>query len=64
MLKNNFPIKNHQHFICPLEKYKQITNISRILNAQYAMHVSFLSAANFLVTRFVTSERALLGKYE
>ena len=28
------------------------------------MHVSFLSIANFLVTVFVKSERALLDKYE
>ena len=51
-------------FICTLEKSKQITNILRILTAQYAMHVSYLSTANFLVTIFVKSERALLDKYK
>ena len=40
------------------------TNISRILTAQYAMHVSFMSTANFLVTIFVKSEWELLDKYE
>ena len=63
MMKNKFPI-NQQHSICPLKKNKQITNISRILTAQSAMHVSFLSIANILVTVFVKSERALLAKYE
>ena len=60
MMKNKFPIKS-ETFQLPLEKYKQITNILRILTAQYAVHVSFLSIANILGIVFV---RALLDKYE
>ena len=39
---------------------KTMTPISK----KYAMHFSFLSIANFLVTVFVKSEKALLDKYE
>ena len=59
--ENKLPIKSAT-FHLPSREIQ--TNISRILTAQYAMHVSFLSTANFLVTIFVKSEWELFDKYE
>ena len=63
MIKNKFPIKLAT-FHLPSREIQ--TNNKYLMNftAQYAMHVSFLSTANFLVTIFVKYERALLDKYE
>ena len=59
-----WPSENRTCSVFEPPLYKQITNNSWILTAQYAMHVSFLSIANILVIVFVKSERALLDKYE
>ena len=62
-MKNKFPIKSAT-FHLPSREIQTKNKYLMNLTAQFAMHVSFLSTANFLVTLFVKSERALLDKYE